>query len=75
MYYYASVGFDLTDDYSLGFLVGRSAFDDSAIDNFTHYTGTVAKATETLGEFSFNLEYGNTRNDDLKAWVGWSLGF
>ncbi|HMA98162.1 MAG TPA: TorF family putative porin [Wenzhouxiangella sp.] len=75
MYYYASVGFDLTEDYSLGFLVGRSAFDDSANDDFTHYQGSLAKATEAMGEFSFNLEYGNTRNDDLKAWVGWSLGF
>lgn len=75
IYYYASAGFDLTQDYSLGLLVGRSAFDDSAADDFTHYQASLAKATEALGEFSFNLEYGNTRNDDLKAWVGWSLGF
>ena len=75
LYYYASVGFDLQQDYSLGFLVGRSAFDDSTKDDFTHYQASLAKATEALGEFSFNLEYGNTRNDDLKAWVGWSLGF
>lgn len=75
LYYYAGLGYDLVDDYSLGFLVGRTAFDDSARENYTHFTGSLAKATETMGEFSFNLEYEDTFNEDLKAWVGWTLGF
>lgn len=75
LYYYAGLGFDLVDDYSMGFLVGRTAFDDSAREDYTHYTGSLAKATDSLGEFSFNLEYEDTFDKDLKAWVGWTLGF
>lgn len=75
LYYYAGLGYDLVNDYSLGFLVGRTAFDDSERENYTHFTGSLAKATEAMGEFSFNLEYEDTFNEDLKAWVGWTLGF
>ena len=75
LYYYAGVDFELSDDYGLGFLVGRTAFDDSAAENYTHFTGSLSKGTDAMGDFSFNLEYEDTFDEDLKAWVGWSLGF
>lgn len=75
LYYYAGVDFPLVNEFSLGFLVGRTAFDDSDAENYTHFTASLGKDTGTLGEFSFNLEYEDTFDKDVKAWVGWTLSF
>ncbi len=75
MYFYAGLSVPLDNEFSLGFLVGRTAFDDSDAEDYTHFTASLAKDTGTLGEFSFNLEYEDTFDKDLKAWVGWTLDF
>ena len=75
LYYYAGIDVPLASEFSLGFLVGRTAFDDSAAENYTHYTASLGKDTDGLGSFSFNLEYEDTFNRDVKAWVGWTIGF
>ncbi len=75
LYYYAGLDFDLPDEFGLGFLVGRTAFDDSDAENYTHFTASLSKDTGAMGEFSFNLEYEDSFDKDLKAWVGWTIGF
>ncbi|TVS10214.1 MAG: hypothetical protein EA419_11245 [Wenzhouxiangella sp.] len=75
MYFYAGVDFDLTNEFSLGFLVGRTAFDDSDAEDYTHFTASLGKDAGAMGAFSFNLEYEDTFDKDLKAWVGWGLDF
>ena len=74
-YYYAGLDFELPEDFSLGFLVGRTAFDDSDAENYTHFTASLGKDAGSMGEFSLNLEYEDTFDKDLKAWVGWTIGF
>lgn len=75
LYFHAGIEFPLVDDYSLALLVGRTAFDDSAAENYTHFTATLGKETAGLGAFSFNLEYEDTFDEELKAWVGWTMVF
>lgn len=75
LYYYASTELPLANEFSLGFLVGRTAFDDSDAENYTHFVASLGKETDGLGAFSFNLEYEDTFDKELKAWVGWSLSF
>ncbi len=75
LYFHAAIEFALVDDYSLGFLVGRTAFDDAEAESYTHFTATLGKETAALGAFSLNMEYEDTFDKDLKAWVGWSLAF
>jgi uncharacterized protein (TIGR02001 family) len=75
VYYYAGVDFPLANEFSLGFLVGRTAFDDSDRENYTHFTASLGKETDSIGAFSFNLEYEDSFDKDLKAWLGWTLGF
>lgn len=75
LYFHAGIEFPLADEYSLGFLVGRTAFDDSDAENYTHFTASLDKDTSSLGAFSFNLEYEDTFDEALKAWVGWSMEF
>ena len=75
LYYYTGLELPLANEFSLGFLIGRTAFDDSAADNYTHFTASLAKETTPVGAFSFNLEYENPFDRDLKAWVGWSIRF
>jgi len=75
LYYYAGVDFDLANEFSLGFLVGRTAFDDSDAENYTHFVASLGKDAGAIGAFSFNLEYEDTFDKDLKAWVGWTLSF
>ncbi len=74
-YYYAGLDLPLENEFSLGFLVGRTAFDDSDAENYTHYVASLGKDAGAMGEFSFNLEYEDTFDKDLKAWVGWGLSF
>jgi len=75
LYYYAGFEVPLANEFSLGFLVGRTAFDESDAENYTHFVASLGKETEALGAFSFNLEYEDTFDKDLKAWVGWTLSF
>ena len=75
LYYYVGVDVPFADVYSAGFLIGRTDFDDSDADNYTHYTASLARDAGDLGEFSFNLEYEDEFEEDLKAWVGWGISF
>lgn len=75
MYFYAGIDVPLANEFSLGFLVGRTAFDDSAAENYTHFVASLGKDAGAMGAFSFNLEYEDTFDKDLKAWVGWTLSF
>lgn len=75
LYYYAGVDLPLANEFSLGFLIGRTAFDDSDRENYTHFVASLGKETEALGAFSFNLEYEDTFDKDIKAWVGWTVSF
>ncbi len=75
LYFHVGVEWPLADDYNLGFLVGRTAFDDSDAENYTHFTASVGRDTVNLGAFNFNLEYEDSFDKDVKAWVGWSVEF
>ncbi|WP_018949177.1 TorF family putative porin [Thioalkalivibrio sp. ALMg11] len=75
MYYYAGLDVPFMDVYSAGFLVGRTSFDDSDAENYTHYTASLARDAGDWGEFSLNLEYVDESDEDLGAWVGWSKTF
>lgn len=75
LYFYLGADTEVGKGLSAGLLVGRTAFDDGAAQDYTHYAGHLARDTEALGAFSFNLEYEDTFQQDLKAWVGWSLSF
>jgi uncharacterized protein (TIGR02001 family) len=75
MYYYAGLDIPFMDVYSAGFLVGRTNFDDSDLDNYTHYTASLARDAGDWGEFSFNLEYVDESDEDVGAWVGWTKTF
>ncbi|WP_018175165.1 MULTISPECIES: TorF family putative porin [unclassified Thioalkalivibrio] len=75
MYYYAGLDIPFMDVYSAGFLVGRTNFDDSDLDNYTHYTASLTRDAGDWGEFSFNLEYVDESDEDVGAWVGWTKTF
>ncbi|WP_019592249.1 TorF family putative porin [Thioalkalivibrio sp. ALRh] len=75
MYYYAGLDIPFMDVYSAGFLVGRTNFDDSDLDNYTHYTASLSRDAGDWGEFSFNLEYVDESDEDVGAWVGWTKTF
>ncbi|WP_026304777.1 TorF family putative porin [Thioalkalivibrio sp. AKL8] len=75
MYFYAGLDIPFMDVYSAGFLVGRTSFDDSDAENYTHYTASLARDAGDWGEFSLNLEYVDESDEDLGAWVGWSKTF
>ncbi|WP_026279134.1 MULTISPECIES: TorF family putative porin [unclassified Thioalkalivibrio] len=75
MYFYAGLDVPFMDVYSAGFLVGRTSFDDSNAENYTHYTASLTRDAGDWGEFSFNLEYVDETDEDLGAWVGWSKTF
>ena len=75
LYFHAGVEWPLSDDYNLGLLVGRTAFDDTDAEDYTHFTASLGRDTSDLGAFSFNLEYEDTFEKDVKAWVGWTVEF
>lgn len=75
MYFYAGLDVPFMDVYSAGFLVGRTSFDDSSLENYTHYTASLTRDAGDWGEFSFNLEYEDEFDKDVGAWVGWSKTF
>lgn len=75
LYFYGSVDVPLSEEFGLGLLVGRSSFDDASTENYTHLTASLSKETDSIGDFSFNLEWEDTFEEDLKAWVGWERGF
>lgn len=74
LYYYAGIELPLANEFGLGFLVGRTAFDDSDAENYTHFVASLGKDS-SFGAFSFNLEYEDSFDKDVKAWVGWTLEF
>jgi uncharacterized protein (TIGR02001 family) len=75
LYFHVAVEVPFNDHWSSGFLVGRTDFDDGARENYTHFSASVNRSTEAIGAFSFNLEYEDSFEEDLKAWVGWGLDF
>jgi uncharacterized protein (TIGR02001 family) len=74
LYFHAGLEVPLSEDYGLGFLVGRTHFDDSD-RNYTHYRASLTRDTDQFGSFGFHLEYEDTFQKDLKAWVGWNIDF
>lgn len=74
-YYYAGLEVPFAEVYAMDFLAGRTDFDDSDADNYTHYTASLTRDAAEFGEFSFNLEYEDEFDKDVKAWVGWSTSF
>jgi uncharacterized protein (TIGR02001 family) len=91
LYYYASVGLPLPNDFALGLTVGYYDFDvdgSAAIGgldaSYAHASASLSKDLGSMGEASFNLEYadisdshwlGTDNSDDLKVWLGWSMSF
>ncbi len=70
---YASIGyaFDLGNDLSLGLLYGNYMFDDSTVEDYSHYSVTLAK-----GDFSFGLQANDiTGDDDMRVVVAWGKEF
>lgn len=75
LYFHVAMEVPFNDHWSSGFLVGRTDFDDGARENYTHFSASLNRNTEAMGAFSFNLEYEDSFEKDLKAWVGWGLDF
>jgi len=70
---YASVAytFDLGNELNLGLLYGNYAFDDDAVEDYSHYSISLAK-----GDFSFALQANDiTGDDDMRAVVSWGKEF
>lgn len=75
VYYYAGLDVPFMDVYSAGLLVGHVDPEDSDDSSYTHYTATLARDAGEFGEFTFNLEYEDEFDKDVKAWLGWSTSF
>jgi len=70
---YASVAytFDLGNELNLGLLYGNYAFDDDAVEDYSHYSVSLSK-----GDFSFALQANDiTDDDDMRVVVSWGKEF
>ncbi len=79
VYYYASYGTDLSEDWSIGFTLGAYTFDhDQEFDNgeldYVHYSVDLGTSTD-LGDFTFTLSDTDIDDDDVIAVVSWGIGF
>jgi uncharacterized protein (TIGR02001 family) len=79
LYFYGSVGVDLSEDLSLGLTVGNYTFEDDGIGgadfDYSHVQIDVSK-----GDFTFSLSLADDENDyvdndDVVPFVSWSKGF
>lgn len=74
-YYYGGLDVPFADVYSAGFMIGHQTFDDNNVDSYTHYHAGLSRHTDNMGTFSLNLAYADETDEDLRAYVAWSLGF
>lgn len=75
MYYSASYGFDLENDYSVGFTVGYYDFDVGSAADYSHFQVDIAK-----GDFVFTISKaedtdGVMTDDSTKFVVSWGASF
>lgn len=83
IYTYISAGFDLEDDWSVGFTVGYYMFDDDGVANtdldYIHGQIDISKDAGDFGTFTFSAsiadEEANGGDDDPKIFVSWGKGF
>jgi len=83
VYYYASAGFDLQDDFGLGLTLGRYTFDDDGEGgtdlDYNHYQLDLTKAAGDFGDFAFSIskadKEANGGDDDAKVFVSWTKSF
>jgi uncharacterized protein (TIGR02001 family) len=83
LYYYAGVGFDLQDGWSIGGTIGHYTFDDDGDGgdslDYTHYQLDVGKSAGDFGDFTFSVskadEEANGGDDDMKVFVSWGKSF
>lgn len=75
IYYYAGLDVPFQEVWSAGFMVGYQTFDASGVDEDPHYHANVSRHTDGMGTFSLNLAYKDQSDEDLRAYVAWSLDF
>lgn len=77
VYIYGSVGFDLSDEFSLGATIGNYAFDDDgeggAELDYTHYQVDLTKSTESMGDFTFTISSSDVDGADTDVVVSWGI--
>ncbi len=79
IYYYLSVGADISDKQSWAFTLGSYSYDnpaedDSTLDDYLH--GAVDFITHSdMGDFSFTLTSTNAEDDEVRAVVPWGISF
>ena len=77
VYIYGSVGFDLSDEFSLGATIGNYAFDDDgeggAELDYTHYQVDLTKSTESMGDFTFTISSTDVDGADTDVVVSWGI--
>ena len=77
VYIYGSVGFDLSDEFSLGATIGNYAFDDDgeggAELDYTNYQVDLTKSTESMGDFTFTISSTDVDGADTDVVVSWGI--
>lgn len=74
LYYYGSVGGDLTEDWTVGFTLGNYTFDEVSGADYVHYQVDFGTSTDA-GDFTFTISDTDNDGDDLRAVVSWGIGF
>ena len=83
MYYYAGVSFDLPQDFSIGGTVGHYNFDDSSLEDYSHYQVDLTKSAGDFGDVTLTLSDTNLKDtapsaggdSDPRFLVSWSKTF
>jgi len=79
LYYYASVSFDLGNDWGVGGTIGHYDFDvpSSSDIDYTHFQIDVTKGAGDFGDFTFSLSQADEESgdDDTKFFVAWTKSF
>lgn len=83
IYYFIGGSFDLPQDYSVGLTVGKYNFDDSSLEDYTHYQVDLTKSAGDFGDVTLSLSDTNISDTDPAAggdsdprfFVSWSKSF
>jgi len=72
MFYSASYGFDLPEEYSLGLTVGYYDFDAGSDGDYSYFQADLSKGDFTLSVSKAEEDSGD---DDTKIFVSWGMSF
>lgn len=83
LYYYASLSFDLPQDFSIGATAGAYDFTNDSSTNevsYSHFQLDIGKSAGDFGDFTMSFssadkEAGNPNEDDAQVFVSWGKSF